>query len=155
MGANLESIFERVRALYRAHESHCVLLVDEPGRYQLATHEVRAKDGYRTHFGGVEMKKNYVSAHLMPVYAHPDPLKRIARPRSRVQMEPDRPYSESLASRTASSSSSNARTDTTGPKISSRQCRSAPVWDSRTVGGYQKPGPDGQEPRNATSESST
>src|SRR5688572_19150915 len=80
---------------------------------------------------------------------------RIARPRSRVQMEPDRPYSVSLARRTASSSSSNARTDTTGPKISSRQCRSAPVRDSSTVGGYQKPAPEGQEPRKATSESST
>src|SRR5207248_7332650 len=51
---------------------------------------------------------------------------RSARPTSRVQIEPDSPYGVSLGSRTASSSAANGSTDTTGPKISSRQCRSAP-----------------------------
>ena len=45
------------------------------------------------------------------------------RPRSPVKIEPDRPYSVSLASATASSSSSNGITATTGPKTSSRQIR--------------------------------
>jgi hypothetical protein len=62
---------------------------------------------------------------------------RIARPRSLVQIEPDRPYSVSLASAIACASSSKGSTDTTGPKISSRQCRSASECASRTVGGYQ------------------
>lgn len=30
--------------------------------------------GYRTLFGGVEIKKSYVSAHLMAVYMHPEML---------------------------------------------------------------------------------
>jgi hypothetical protein len=51
-----------------------VLLQDEPGRYYLGTHETRAKDGYRTPLGGVEIKKNYVSVHVMPVYIHPEML---------------------------------------------------------------------------------
>ena len=74
MSGDFGPIFDRIRALFKAHESRCVQLVDEPGRYYLGTHEIRAKDGYRTQFGGVEVKKNYVSAHLMPVYAHPDLL---------------------------------------------------------------------------------
>ena len=76
-------LFERIRAMFRRHEAKAVVMHDEPGRYYLGTHEVRAKDGYRTWLGGVEVKKNHVSAHLIPVYAHPellagasDPLKK-------------------------------------------------------------------------------
>ena len=74
MSGDFGPIFDRIRARFNKHEGRCVLLVDEPDRYYLGTHEIRAKDGYRTQFGGVEVKKNYVSAHLMPVYAHPDLL---------------------------------------------------------------------------------
>ena len=52
---------------------------------------------------------------------------RSALPTSRVKIEPDRPYSVSLASRTASSSSSNGITATTGPNTSSRHTRSCGV----------------------------
>src|SRR5436305_3874746 len=76
---------------------------------------------------------------------------RRARPTSRVQIEPDRPYSVSLALATASASSSNGSTATTGPNTSSRHTRSAGERGSTTVGGYQNPGPDGASPRNATS----
>src|SRR5258706_11361719 len=44
---------------------------------------------------------------------------RIARPTSLVQIDPDRPYGVSLAIDTASASSSNGVTVTTGPKTSS------------------------------------
>src|SRR3954470_21446546 len=79
---------------------------------------------------------------------------RKARPRFSVQMEPDSPYSVSLASRIASASSSNGTTATTGPKISSRHAGDAGSTGARTVGGYQKPGPSGALPRNATGASS-
>jgi hypothetical protein len=78
MESDFEAIFERIRAMFRAHEGKGVPIADEPGRYYLGTHEVRAKDGYRTLFGGVEVKKNYVSAHLIPVYAHPDMLETVS-----------------------------------------------------------------------------
>lgn len=78
MAAELSPIFDRVRALFAPHAAKCVVLHDEPARYYLGTHEVRAKDGYRTWFGGVEVKKSYVSAHLIPVYAHPDMLEAIS-----------------------------------------------------------------------------
>src|SRR3954471_14790531 len=77
-------------------------------------------------------------------------LTRIARPTSRVQIEPDRPKSLSLAIRIASASSSNGTTATTGPKISSRSVRSAGAVAARTGGGNQKPGPAGALPRKAT-----
>src|SRR5215475_9857207 len=72
---------------------------------------------------------------------------RRARPTSRVQSEPDNPYSVSFARRMASSSSRNGNTDTTGPKISSRQCASDGDVAVSTVGGNQDPSPPGAEPR--------
>ncbi len=63
-----------------------MLLRDEPGNYSLGTHEVRAKDGYRTWFGGVEIRKAYVCAHVMPVYIHPDLLAGIS-PALRKRMQ--------------------------------------------------------------------
>lgn len=78
MSQDLTAIFKVLRPLFSAHAQTCVLLHDDPSRYYLGTHEVREKDGYRTGFGGVEIKKNYVSAHLMPVYVHPDLLENLS-----------------------------------------------------------------------------
>lgn len=97
---DLDSIFRAVRPLYAKHEAACVVLHDERHRYYLGTHEIRAKDGYRTGFGGVEIKKNYVSVHLIPVYVHPellaatsDRLRRRMQGKScfnfKKQLEPD------------------------------------------------------------------
>ncbi|MDP8994986.1 MAG: DUF1801 domain-containing protein [Pseudomonadota bacterium] len=74
MADDFRQLFERIRAIFRRHEPKGVVLYDEPERYYLGTREVRAKDGYRTWLCGVEVKKNYVSAHLIPVYAHPELL---------------------------------------------------------------------------------
>ncbi|MGF1550316.1 MAG: hypothetical protein ACFBQW_07285 [Sphingomonadaceae bacterium] len=74
MADEFDEIFDRIRAMFAAHERDLLVTDDAPGKYYLGTSEVRAKDGYRTQFGGVEIKKNYVSAHLMPVYAHPELL---------------------------------------------------------------------------------
>jgi hypothetical protein len=67
-------VFDALKAIYARYEPHCLVTADEPGRSYLATRELREKDGYRTAFGGVEIKKRYVSAHLMPFYACPDLL---------------------------------------------------------------------------------
>ena len=71
MAADLPAVFARLRPLYERHAAKGVVLKDEPGAYLLGSNEVRAKDGYRTWLGGVELKKSYVSAHIMPVYVHP------------------------------------------------------------------------------------
>ena len=71
-----------------------------------------------------------------------------------MKIDPDRPYSESLASSTACASSSNGITATTGPKTSSRQIRAPGSSVVTTLGGTQKPSPPGVDPANATSTSS-
>jgi len=76
--SSFPAIFEHIRALYAVHAPGGVVLRDEPDRYHLGTHHVRPKDGYRLWFGGVEIKKNYVSAHVMPVYVHPELLATIS-----------------------------------------------------------------------------
>lgn len=75
---DLQAVFDALRPLYAKHQNACVLLADEAGRYALNSHEVRAKDGYVTFFGSVEIKKTYVSAHLLPVYLHPELLDGIS-----------------------------------------------------------------------------
>lgn len=86
MSDDFAALFERIRAMFRRHEAKAVVLHDEPGRYYLGTHEVRARDGYRTWLGGVEAKKNYVSAHLIPVYAFPELIDGASEPlRKRMQ----------------------------------------------------------------------
>ena len=75
--SDFQAVFDRLRPLYAAHAAKCVVLKDAPDGYLLGSQEVRAKDGYRTWFGGVEIKKSYVSAHLMPVYMHPELLEGI------------------------------------------------------------------------------
>ncbi len=56
----------------------------------------------------------------------------------------------SLASLTASASSSNGITVATGPKISSRAARAPGSTGQSTVGANQNPGPSGAVPRTAT-----
>ena len=77
MDTDLRETFAAIRPLFARHASKGIVLHDEPHRYYLGTHEVRAKDGYRTQLGGVEVKKNHVSAHLMPVYIYPDLVEEI------------------------------------------------------------------------------
>jgi hypothetical protein len=86
MSDEFEALFDRIRPMFAAHADAAVPKCDKPGAYYLDTHEVRAKDGYRTVFGGVEIKKNYVSAHLFPVYTDPRLLEGISEPlRKRMQ----------------------------------------------------------------------
>ena len=77
MQNDFAGIFDAIRPIFAKYENDCFLIEDAPGKYYLGTHELRAKDGYRTWFGGVEIKKNYVSVHLVPVYMHPTLLEGI------------------------------------------------------------------------------
>jgi hypothetical protein len=75
---SFEQIFAAIKAMFEKHAPKAVPKTDAPGAYYLDTHEVRAKDGYRTAFGGVEIKKTYVSVHLIPVYVEPHLLDGIS-----------------------------------------------------------------------------
>lgn len=79
-------IFQELRDLYVPFAPQAVVTADTPDHYWLGTHEVRARDGYRTAFGGVKIGKSYVSAHLMPLYVHTDMLQ-IPGPALRRRMQ--------------------------------------------------------------------
>ncbi len=76
--AKFQNVFERLKTAYTPFEAQAHLIADTEDRYLLGTKEVRAKDGYRTAFGGVEIKLRYVSAHLMPVYVHTDMIEALS-----------------------------------------------------------------------------
>ncbi len=70
--------FATLRALLKPYERHFVVVVDKPGKYYLATKTSRTVSGAAIWFGGAEIKKNYVSFHLIPVYAAPALLKGVS-----------------------------------------------------------------------------
>lgn len=61
------AVFEKLRAILKKYEKRLVVQTDAPGTYYLNTHFKR-QDGYVIFFGAAQIKKNYVSFHLMPVY---------------------------------------------------------------------------------------
>ena len=71
---NFAELFGELKTLMEPLEPNLVVKTDEPGNYYLNTPSKR-EDGYVYAFGGVQVKKNYVSYHLMPVYAQPELLK--------------------------------------------------------------------------------
>lgn len=70
-------LFVRLKALMEPLEPDLVVKTDEPGNYYLNTPSAR-EDGYVYAFGGVQVKKRYVSYHLMPVYAKPELLDSVS-----------------------------------------------------------------------------
>ncbi len=70
-------VFDRLKALMAVLAPGCVVLHDEPGKYYLSLPPIPdvKKDLW---FGGVEIKKNYVSYHLMPVYVKPELLQDVS-----------------------------------------------------------------------------
>ena len=70
-------LFEKLKTLMEPLEPQLKVKNDEPGNYYLNTPSQR-EDGYVYAFGGVQVKKNYVSYHLMPVYATPELLDGIS-----------------------------------------------------------------------------
>ena len=70
---DFKQVFQDLKAIMEPFEKDLVLKKDEADNYYLNVHFQR-EDGYQGAFGGVEIKKNYVSYHLMPVYAYPELL---------------------------------------------------------------------------------
>lgn len=66
-------VFRRLREIMAEHAGGLDVVKDGPAGYRLNTRHVR-KDGYVVMFGAVEIKKRYVSYHLMPVYMAPQGL---------------------------------------------------------------------------------
>ena len=70
---DFEVLFARLRGAMAPYGAQLVVTRDAPGDYYVESGWVR-DDGYPGFFGAVQVKKRYVSYHLMPVYAWPDLL---------------------------------------------------------------------------------
>ena len=72
MAADFDAVYEALHALMKPLEKDLVVVHDKPGNYYLNTRiPWKGKDLY---FGGIVIRKNYVSYYLMGVYMYPDLL---------------------------------------------------------------------------------
>ncbi len=65
--------FRRLRGILQRHADRLVVTKDEPALYYLDTTHIM-KNKKPLFFGSVQIRKRYVSFHLMPVYVFPDLL---------------------------------------------------------------------------------
>ena len=74
---DFQAVFERLKAILQKFESNLLITLNEPGYYSLNTpYSPRYKK--ELFFGAVQVRKNYVSYHLMPVYVFPGLLDGIS-----------------------------------------------------------------------------
>lgn len=62
--------FAALRAILEPHAKRMTVMVDEPGHYQLASSTMTDRAGRPLFCAAVQINKNYVSYHLMPVYSN-------------------------------------------------------------------------------------
>ena len=62
--------FAALRAILEPHAKRMTVTVDEPGHYQLASSTMTDRVGRPLFCAAVQINKNYVSYHLMPVYGN-------------------------------------------------------------------------------------
>jgi hypothetical protein len=82
---DFQAVFARLKDILQPYEANLLVEADTPGNYSLKTH---FSDKYRKElfFGAAQIKKNYVSFHLIPVYMYPDLLDGIS-PRLKKRMQ--------------------------------------------------------------------
>lgn len=73
----MNDVFEELKAKMLATTGALDVIFDEPGNYSVNTFHTM-KNGKPLWFGAVQIKKNYVSYHLMPVYVNPKLLVSIS-----------------------------------------------------------------------------
>jgi hypothetical protein len=71
--ADLAPVFVALRAIMLRYASRLVCTTDTGEHLSLETRYIQ-KNKQPLWFGGVQIKKNYVSYHLMPVYVNPELL---------------------------------------------------------------------------------
>lgn len=71
--AHHQPIFERLRDILRPYAQDLAVSLDQPQHYSLDTDRIY-KDGKPLFFAAAQVRKNYVSYYLFPVYMFPDLL---------------------------------------------------------------------------------
>ena len=64
----LEETFAALRDVMRRQQQHLVVVADESHDFSLASPTMKDRQGRPLFAGAVQLKKNYVSYHLMPLY---------------------------------------------------------------------------------------
>lgn len=64
--------FKMLRELLKPYEHHLVVKHDTEDNYYLNTRQHPGKPAEEGFFGAVQIKKNYVSFHLFPIYVYPE-----------------------------------------------------------------------------------
>ncbi len=79
------AVFADLKRILELHASSLVITANAPGDYCLATNHLQPNKSPLS-FGAVQIKKNYVSFHLVPVYACPELLTNLSTAlRARMQ----------------------------------------------------------------------
>ena len=66
----MNEVFESLKSIMKPYSQSLNTKYDDPGHYYLDTYHIM-KNKKPLFFGAVQIKKNYVSYHLMPVYVNP------------------------------------------------------------------------------------
>ena len=69
----LSNTFKELKTIIQPYEKYCTCSRNESDAFLLSTEHIM-KNGKPLFFGAVNLKKNYVSFHLMPVYVNPELL---------------------------------------------------------------------------------
>ena len=74
---DFQAVFSRLRGILADAQNQAVVTANQEGNYSLSTpySSLYKKEVY---LGGVQVRKNYVSFHLMPVYMYPDLLEGVS-----------------------------------------------------------------------------
>ena len=63
--------FRTIRAVLKPYQRHFTVVADTPEKYYLASKTAKNGSGGAMWFGGVQIMKNYVSFHFIPIYVAP------------------------------------------------------------------------------------
>lgn len=74
--ADLKPVYDALVKIMKKHEKNFKVSTDHKSNYSL-TGPLSEKFKKELWYGGVQIKKNYVSYHLMPVYMYSDLVKEI------------------------------------------------------------------------------
>jgi hypothetical protein len=66
-----QKTFKTLRAILKPYEPKLTVVMNEPRKYYLGSTRTKTKSGSLIWFGGVQIMKNYVTFHFIPVYANP------------------------------------------------------------------------------------
>ena len=76
--AEFLATFETLKKLLGPYTRKFDVIVDKPGKFYLVSRTAMTSSGAAIWFGGVDIRKNYVSFHFIPVYAMPALVKTLS-----------------------------------------------------------------------------